>query len=505
MGSGDRCDPRRRRRGDRPTPPGALQILDTGSYVSGAEALGDGHPFTTTLAPSFSNFTVIEFLDRGGRLPFVDFPVGWSSLGGVFGLIVGIRPAFVVLTVAACASLAAAIVLGPGAVRHRSTRWWRAVFAVGLTAIPVVRLVTQGVLTEPIFAAIAVGLAAALTRYRATGERLRLAIGLAATAGLIRFVGGALAILPAIEHYRRHRDPRRAVAIAAATIAPVAVNVVVAGAAGGGHTSTWHGIDGTDIKLVARSLAGMFDAGSGDLAATLLRVGALVAWWGYPLLIVWAVAVGVALAQFLGLLRRRLLPDGSELPLVCAGVLTASLLAGLASFDALATPDNRLMLPAGILSLCAIVWAIDIDGRRLAAASVVLAGWIVVAARPWDATELFTSADRLPVAESFTETDAQVIVSNDADGFFWELGISAAYLPPARMSLTDQPVDREQLYAALPCALSEHGGIVVLIAGALFGVDGEAELDALVADGRLDRQPSPDGTATVYTPTELSC
>ncbi len=41
---------------------GVLQLLDTGSYVSGAKALRAGHPFTTTLAPSFSNFSVLDVL-----------------------------------------------------------------------------------------------------------------------------------------------------------------------------------------------------------------------------------------------------------------------------------------------------------------------------------------------------------------------------------------------------------------------------------------------------------
>ncbi len=284
------------------------------------------------------------------------------------------------------------------------------------------------------------------------------------------------------------------------------IDAAWARAVGGGHTNTWHGLDATDVRLVGRSLAGMLDATTGNLAATLLRVGDLLPWWGYPLAVVWLVAVLVAAAQYAGLTgARRPLPAAAEIPLVCAGLLTAALLAGIASFDALATPDNRLMLPTGVLSLCALVWVVDVSGKRLIAAFAVVAVWILSAAHPWDAGQIFTAADRLPAAAELRGTRARVIVSNDADGIYWELGIPAAYLPPPRMSLTGAPVDRAALYAELPCALAEHDGIVVVLAGALFGVDGQDELDALVAEGRLHASATPSGSAMIYAPNDQSC
>ncbi|NDH47869.1 MAG: hypothetical protein EBX99_08515, partial [Acidimicrobiia bacterium] len=51
---------------------GIVHLLDTVSYWSGAQAVADGHPFTSRLAPSFSNFDAVEFVQRGGRIPFVD-------------------------------------------------------------------------------------------------------------------------------------------------------------------------------------------------------------------------------------------------------------------------------------------------------------------------------------------------------------------------------------------------------------------------------------------------
>lgn len=482
---------------------GILQILDTGSYLSGAQAVRDGHPFTSTLAPSFSNFSVIEVLERGGRLPFVDFPVGYATVGGALSFLTGVRGALSILVVVATAVLAAAIVIGPTVPRHAATPWLRAGFAVAVTGIPVYRLVVQGALSEPLFCAVLVGFVAGLVRYRADGRNFALVCVLGASLGLLRFLGGGLAILPAIERYRRTRQWKPSLLTAIACLAPVALNVIIAGAAGGGHTSAWHGIDGRDLKLVSRSLAGMLDATTGDLGRTFFQAGDVVPWWGYPVAVVWVAGVGLALVQFLGLLRTPRLPAPLELALVAAGGLTAALLAGIAGFDALATPDNRIMLPAGVLSLCGLVWCVDIAGRRLVAgATAVLALWTASAVRPWNVGDLFTQPGRLDAARVFEDIDARVVITNDADGFHILTGIPTAYLPPQRMSLTDEPVDQAALYEALPCALFEHDGVVIAFAAAMFG-SGQAELDGLAAQGRLDAEYGEVGT--VYRPTGLGC
>lgn len=482
---------------------GVLQILDTGSYLSGAQAIRDGHLFTSTVAPSFSNFSVIEVLERGGRLPFVDFPIGYVSVAGLLSFVLGARAALGTVVVLATAAFAAAVVLGPAAPRHAATWWFRAAFAALVVGLPVYRLVVQGVLSEPLFCAVLVAAVATLTRYRQTGRGFVAACVLAAALGLLRFLGGGLAVLPAIEHYRRNRAWRPALAAAVACVAPVVLNVLLAGAAGGGHTNHWHGIERRDLRLVGRSIAGLLDASTGDLARTLLRVGDSLPWWGYPVAVVWAAAVVLAFTQFAGLLRRRVLPDALELCLTAAGVLTLALLAGIAAFDALATPDNRIMLPAGLLTLCGLVWWVDVAGRRMAAAAAVLALWATTAVRPWDVGHLFTQPDRLAAAETFRDLDARVVVTNDADGFHFHTGIPAAYLPPERMSLTDEPVDRAALFEALPCALWANGGVVVVFPNAMFGVLGEAELDALAAKGRLAVDAGQAGV--VYRPTGAGC
>jgi hypothetical protein len=482
---------------------GVLQLLDTGSYVSGARALRAGHPFTTTLAPSFSNFSVLDVLDRGGRLPFVDFPIGYPLLAGPVALAVGAKGSLALLVTLATGAMAAAIVLAPGVPEHRSTPWLRAAFAAALVCLPVYRLVVQGGLSEPLFCAVVVGLAGALVRYRRDGSAFGWACVLAGAAGLLRFVGGVVAVMPALEHYRRHRNAGRALLVFAGCVAPVALNVVLAGAAGGGHTTHWHGLGVQDWRLVGRSAAGWFSTRTGDLAQTLLKVGDALPWWAAVVAVVWALACVAALAMWIGLLAQRRTPDPLVVGLAMAGLLTVALLAGMALFDALATPDNRIMLPAGIVTLCALVWSVDVAVQRVWVPALALGAWVLLATAPWHAGSTFGSTDRLPVARQFRDLDARVIVTNDADGVYWETGIPSAYLPPPRMSLTDEPVDRAALYQQLPCALERGHGVVIVFEGAFFGVDPQTQsfLDGLVSDGRLVPDSFEGGTIYESSPT----
>lgn len=485
---------------------GVLQLLDTASYVSGARALGAGDPLTTTLAPSFSNFSMIDVLDRGGTLPFVDFPIGYPLLAGPLALVTGGKGSLAVLVTLATGALAALIVLAPGVPRHRGTAWLRAAFAVALVCLPMYRLVVQGGLSEPLFCAVIVGLAGALVRYRRDGSAFGWACVLAGAAGLLRFVGGVVVLMPAIEHYRRHRDPKRALLVLAGCVTPVALNVVLAGAAGGGHTTHWHGLGVDDWHTLGRSTAGWFSTHTGVLAQTLLKVGDALPWWAATVAVVWAVAVVVGLAAWVGLPALRRLPDALVVGLAMAGLLTLALLAGMALFDALATPDNRIMLPAGVVTLCALVWSVDLALERMWIPAVVLGAWALLATAPWDAGATFGNADdRLPAARQFRDLDADVIITNDADGVYWETGIPTAYLPPPRVQLTNELVDRAALFEQLPCALERGRGVVIVFEGAFFGVDPETQsfLDGLVSDGRVI--PSGFEGGTVYAPSPAAC
>jgi hypothetical protein len=91
---------------------GIVHLLDTVTYWSGAEATSNGHPFTTNLAPSFSNFSAIEFLERSGRLPFVDFPVGYPLVAGILGVVIGTRHAMELFCIVALIAIAMAFISG---------------------------------------------------------------------------------------------------------------------------------------------------------------------------------------------------------------------------------------------------------------------------------------------------------------------------------------------------------------------------------------------------------
>ena len=167
-----------------------------------------GHPFTTRLAPSFSNFDVLEFLDRGGRLPFVDFPAGYPLTAGLVAVVTGAKSGLVVVTVVSVVTVAVLTVTGAaGAERNTATLVARAAAGIGIVSMSTYRIVSRSVLSEPFFCAIVVGLLAALLAYRRDGRRWWVCVTLAAAAGMVRFVGAPLALLvvPRTSAARRRR------------------------------------------------------------------------------------------------------------------------------------------------------------------------------------------------------------------------------------------------------------------------------------------------------------
>ena len=127
---------------------GIVHLLDTVSYWSGAQAVADGHPFTSRLAPSFSNFDAIEFVQRGGRVPFVDFPLGYPLSAGIIGAVIGVRRAMQLICVLSLAAIAAAAVAGTDTKRGRTIG--AAIFGTLVVMLPITRNVTQGALSEPL-------------------------------------------------------------------------------------------------------------------------------------------------------------------------------------------------------------------------------------------------------------------------------------------------------------------------------------------------------------------
>ena len=182
---------------------GIVHLLDTVTYWSGTEAASNGHPFTTNLAPSFSNFSAIEFLERSGRLPFVDFPVGYPLVAGTIGIVIGTRHAMELLCVIALIAIASAFIAGT----HKPKESKPLILLLGITGIliaisPAMRLVTQGAMSEPLFCAVALWLVIALAKFRSAGKWSPV-VALSIAAGLLRFIGAPLAILAGWERHQK--------------------------------------------------------------------------------------------------------------------------------------------------------------------------------------------------------------------------------------------------------------------------------------------------------------
>lgn len=486
---------------------GIVHLLDTVSYWSGAQAVADGHPFTSRLAPSFSNFDAVEFVSRGGRIPFVDFPVAYPLSAGTLGAVIGVRRAMQLLCVLALAAVAWATVGGARPSTRRGSLIGLTFVGALIVATPTMRCVMQGALSEPLFCAVALWFVISLARFRNGGDFRSVAI-LGSVIGLLRFIGAPLVLMATWEHHRRHRDPSRAVGMAVVMLAPTMLNAVWAASSGGGHNAGWRGLQGNDISFLIRSVGGWFDARQGDLRRTYFSLDG-TSWWSWVVAAIW---VAVSVYALVGMVRgRSRLPASAELGLVASGFITTGLVVGMMGFDALVTPDNRLMLPAGVLFLNSLAWIlvdrIESSPRRsriLAPLTVVLVmTWTIVAVKPWNMSERFSdnSGPRRYslVAESL---GVSVIVTNDADAMHWDTGIATVYPPQAVMPLTGETVDEESIYERLPCELLEHDGAVVLSSDAFLVVNREL-LDAAVERGSLSFR-GVDG-AEIYLPTESAC
>ena len=489
---------------------GIVPLLDTVTYWSGAESVASGRPFTTNLAPSFTNFDAVEFLDRGGRLPFVDFPVGYPLVAGGIGAAIGVRAAMQILVVAALAVVAALVVLGGRTTTQGvdsesqsvdiARLGWLAALGIALVALPTTRLVTQGVLSETLFCASAIALVIALARYRTGGRWWPVAV-LTVTTSLLRFIGAPLAVLAGWEHWRRTGDKRGSIGRTFLLMVPAASNILLASAFGGGHNAGWRGLDRLDVEVLTRSVGGWLDSRQGDLRRTYFT-GEGPAWWAWIVTALWLAAL---LAVLVGYLRgRSRLPAVSQLALMASGIVTAGLVAGMMGFDALVIADNRLMLPSGILTIVAIAWAVPRSRCALSIAGIVTVAWIVSAVDPTSITERFSDeAGVKPYSLAVVETGASIVISNDADGVHWDTGTPAAYAPTPVKMLTGEAVDVEPIYAALPCALLEADGAVVLSDQAMFFAADLTLLDREVDNGRLTRVD--DTGSIVYEPTDSAC
>lgn len=482
---------------------GIVPLLDTVTYWSGAQSVANGHPFHTTLAPSFSNFDAVDFLDRGGSLPFVDFPVLYPLMSGSVGILIGTRAAMHLLTVLSLFVICATIVRGTPLPAKRSLLTVF-LFALFVPFLPAIRLVTQGTLSEPLFIASTLLLVVSVARYR-TGGSWGPVVVLVVTSSLLRFLGAPLALLAGWEHFGRTKRKGASVLWTIAMIAPAVTNMILASTSGGGHNAGWRGLDRLDIEVFVRSVGGWFDATQGDLRRTYFTQDG-PSWWSWP--VTAAVLVAMAWGTIRVLRRSRTHSDTTDLALTSAAILTVGLFAGMLGFDALVIADNRLMLPAGVLVSASLVWraSTSTSSSRVAYAAGlgIIALWGVVAARPWSVLERFSDVDRpLSMSRVALDLDTDIVVSNDADGVHWDTGLPAVYAPMRVKPLTGEILDDTRTYRQLPCALLRRNGAIVISNEATFSSVDRTALEEEVVQGHLKRITTPETTS--YLPTESAC
>lgn len=496
---------------------GIVPLLDTVTYWSGAESIASGHLFHTTLAPSFSNFDAVEFLQRNGRLPFVDFPIAYPLIAGTVGAVIGARAAMHALTVLAIATISIAIVRGAmnSHTQHSgaavgSPRLSKAglvfvtVAAGSIPLLPAMRLVTQGALSEPLFIASTLLLVVSLSRFRAGGPWSPV-VALVIVSSLLRFLGTPLALLAGWEHWRRTGRLARSSAWTAVMMLPAGTNIVAASAAGGGHNAGWRGLDRLDVEVFVRSVGGWFDGIQGDIRRTYFTTDG-PSWWSWPVTVVVLITMT---SGVIGVIRRKpIFTDTADIALTAAAILTVGLFAGILGFDALVIADNRLMLPIGVLVASAIVWTAF---ERMPSRALVTSGsmcalviWGVVATRPWNLLERFSDIER-PIAMSNVTRDLgiDVVISDDADAVHWDTGIPAAYTPMPIKPLTGEVVDDVEIYRLLPCPLYEANGAIVISNETTFSTVNRRALDELTERGLLRRVT--EDRATVFLATSRAC
>jgi hypothetical protein len=481
---------------------GPVPWLDAGSYAAGIEAIADGRGITSHLAPSFSAFSGAEFVQHGGSIPFVDFPVGYPLVAAVPALVVGAKPAMLVVGTLAAAVLAAVVVLGP----RRSPAQpmllaARGVVALGLISLPISRSLFAAGLSEPLFLAVAV--AAAKFTVDAMGaddeqpDRLPLAMILAGIAGLVRFVGAVLVIVPLAVMWRRD-GPRRALAWGAGALAPVVANVVWASAQGSGHHLGWRSIDSADTRFVVHSIGGWVahDSGMFDL------LNPPPPWWQVLLAAGWCALTVVALVVILtgrGRLSPALAVCGSMALLLALGVAAAMLM-----FDSLVTLDNRLMLPSGVLTIVGVLWWATrraVPAWRPAAVLGAAALWALAAVGPWDVAGLHASPATAGLDEAVGGTP--LVLTNDADQVWWHTATPAAYLPAPIDLLTGRRIDVAAEMAGLPCLLAQQDGAIVVVRSVFTDPTAPTLLPEMVARGELSSEVI--GDVILYRPTGLGC
>jgi len=508
---------------------GLAPVGDSGSYLAGASGFANGHWFETPLVPSFSEISLLDTVNDAGWSPFSDFGVGAPMIIAFFDLFVPLRHAAGAVNVLAIGSIAAAVMVGPWTPRRTHEPWARAMLAIALSGWPILRFTAVGVLSEPVFCAAVLWLAVILARLSShqasvlSGRSTLVVLGaLTIVAGFTRFVGPTIAVIVALLLVQRGLSWRRAGWWTLAT--GLVPTIVTAIASSGTRTWTFHPRSAEDIFFLARGVGGWFEAGLGDQTSTLLRMSFRPSLLDWTIALVAVTSASVVMWNWIGDIAQRTTLFGLSRSRVDAGpalgrplspaVILATALAlvivpSMFFLDAILKLENRIMMPSGILVISAAGWWLAGKvSAPLALGAVCL--WAIVATQPWNWLERPTPSRPTALTEAVEELEVRYgiryVLTNQADLVWWHTGVPARYLPSGYYNRSDRTYDPQSLMAALPCALAQNDGAIVvdMNVGLPEPVILEEQLSLDVAAGRYDRVEVAPGIVA-YQPTGLDC
>lgn len=359
-------------------------------------------------------------------------------------------------------------------------------------------------------------------------------------AGFTRFVGPTVAVVVALLLVRRGVSWRRASWWFLATgLVPTAVTAL---ASRGTRTWSFHSRSTEDIFFLARGVGGWFDAGMGDQTSTLLRASFRPSPMDWSIALVAITGAVVVMWIWIREILKGTTRIKSSRPKAGTGpamgrtpspaVILATALAlvvvpSMFFLDAILKLENRIMMPSGILMICAAGWWLaDKASAPLAVGGVCL--WAVVATQPWNWLERPDPSRPTALTDAVDELGdrygVEYVLTNQADLVWWHTGVPARYLPSGYHNRSDRTYDPRPIMAALPCALARNDGAIVvdmnvgLPEPVITGDDvlsrGDASVDDVisledrlsldVAAGRYDRVEIAPGIVS-YRPTGLGC
>lgn len=480
---------------------GLALIGDSGSYLAGASGLSEGRLFDTPLVPSFSELSLLDTVHNAGWSPFADFGIGLPIVIALVNFVLPLTTAAAAVTIASIGLITSGVVIGPSSPRRHSELWMRSVLAVALSCWPILRFTAGGVLSEPLFCAALVWLAVLVVRLRPQRMLSLVVLGaLTVTIGLLRFVGPVAALVVAVLLVQRGLSRRRAAVWAVITaIGPTLATLIATGSTGA-RVFALHGLNETDVFFTARGLGGWLEANFGDQTTTLLRSRFQPTIIDWLITIIGIIAAVAVLAAWARSIRRRRTSE-LEPALVLAVALALAVIPSMVVLDAVLKLENRILMPSGILVISAAGWWLA--QRRVTAVSwSVVCLWVVVATHPW---QWF---DRLDAPEPTVLTDVvgsmrpAYVITNRADLVWWITRIPARYVPDGYHDLSDRTYDPTPIMRALPCALHETDGAVIIESGTVNSAV-TRQLDADVEAGRYEMTTS-DGVVA-YEPTGIGC